>query len=159
MNLSVRQGTHGRGVFTEEPIPAGTTIIRFTGPFLRYQETTAATFALQIGPDLYIGASGNADDFVNHSCDPNAGLVINGTAVDLLAIRDIAAGEEVFFDYSTTLDEDDFTMSCLCGTPGCRKVIRDGKYLPREVWDRYLQLGIIPEYVRKSRERLQGRTP
>ena len=159
MKLAVRQGTHGRGVFTEEPIPAGAKITSFTGPFLHYAETSPATYALQIGPDLYIGASGNVDDFVNHSCDPNAGLTIDGTTVELHAIRDIAAGEEIFFDYSTTLDEDDFTMSCLCGAPSCRRVIRDGKYLPRETWVRYLRLGIIPEYVRKSRERIEGGTP
>jgi SET domain-containing protein len=151
MKLVVRNGTHGRGVFTEELIPASSLIIRFSGPFLRYNQTTASTYALQIGPDLYIGASGGLDDFINHSCDPNAGLQITGTTADLHAIRDIQAGEEIFFDYSTTLDEDDFTMSCLCGAPSCRRTIRDGKYLPEEVWRRYLGLGIIPEYVQRSR--------
>jgi SET domain-containing protein len=151
MKLVVRNGTHGRGVFTEELIPASSLIIRFSGPFLRYNQTTASTYALQIGPDLYIGASGGLDDFINHSCDPNAGLQITGTTADLHAIRDIQAGEEIVFDYSTTLDEDDFTMSCLCGAPSCRRTIRDGKYLPHEVWRRYLALGIIPEYVQRSR--------
>ncbi len=155
MKLVVRNGTHGRGVFTEELIPASTLIIRFSGPFLRYNQTTASTYALQIGPDLYIGASGGLDDFINHSCDPNAGLQITGTTADLHAIRDIQAGEEIFFDYSTTLDEDDFTMSCLCGAPSCRRTIRDGKYLPEEVWRRYLGLGIIPEYVQRSRAGLR----
>ncbi len=32
------------------------------GPLLRYSDTSADTLALQIGPDLYIGASGEADD-------------------------------------------------------------------------------------------------
>ena len=154
MKLVVRSGTHGRGVFTEELIPAGTRIIRFVGPFLRYAETSASTYALQIGPDLYIGASGGLDDFINHSCEPNAGLRIEGTTVDLHAIRDIAAEEEVLFDYSTTLDEDDFTMSCSCGAPSCRKLIGDGKYLPESVWQRYMGLGIIPEYVQRSRAAL-----
>ena len=154
MKLVVRSGTHGRGVFTEEPIPAATWIIRFTGPFLRYAQTSASTYALQIGPDLYIGASGEPDDFINHSCEPNSGLRIDGTTVDLYAIRDIAAGEEILFDYSTTLDEDDFTMSCQCGAPSCREIIGDGKYLPEAVWQRYLALGIIPEYVTRSRAAL-----
>jgi SET domain-containing protein len=155
MKLAVKNGTHGRGVFTEEPIRASSLIIRFTGPFLRYAETSAATYALQIGPDLYIGASGGFDDYINHSCDPNAGLRIAGTAADLYAIRDIAAGEEIFFDYSTTLDEDDFTMRCLCGAPGCRGTIRDGKYLPEDVWLKYVCLGIIPDYVQRSRSALR----
>jgi uncharacterized protein len=151
MSLIVKQGTHGRGVFAQDPIPAGTKIIRFTGPFLRYKETTPQTYALQIGPDLYIGASGGMDDFINHSCEPNAGFHIEGTTADLYAIRDIAPGEEILFDYSTTLDEDDFEMPCHCGQPTCRKLIRDGKYLPEDVWQKYLRLGILPEYVRQHR--------
>lgn len=155
MELDVKQGTHGRGTFAAEPIRSGQRILRFTGPFLRYKDTSDQTLALQIGRDLYIGASGGPDDFVNHSCDPNAGIRIDGTTAELFAIRDIAVGEEIFFDYSTIIDEDDFTMSCLCGTPGCRRTISDGKYLPEKVWQRYERLGILPEYVRKSREQIR----
>ncbi|HEY9595280.1 MAG TPA: SET domain-containing protein-lysine N-methyltransferase [Spirochaetia bacterium] len=155
MRLVVRKGTEGRGVFTEEPIPAGVLIMRFTGPFLRYDQTSVDTYALQIGPDLYIGESGGLDDLVNHSCEPNAGFHIEGTDADLYAIRAIAPGEEILFDYSTTLDEDDFTMACRCGTPSCRSLIRDGKYLPDDVWSRYMELRIIPSYVQESRARLR----
>jgi hypothetical protein len=154
MGLVVRKGTHGRGVFTDAPIVAETRIIQFTGPLLRYAETTPQTYALQVGPDMYIGESGGLDDIFNHSCEPNSGMRIDGIRADLYAIRDIAAGEEICFDYSTTLDEDDFTMPCVCGTPSCRKIIRDGKYLPEETWQRYLRLGILPEYVRAHRSLL-----
>jgi len=159
MGLVIGKGTHGRGVFADAPIPAGTWIIRFTGPLLHYADTTPQTYALQVAPDLYIGESGGADDIFNHSCEPNAGLRIEGIQADLYAIRDIATGEEICFDYSTTLDEDDFTMPCLCGAPSCRKVIRDGKYLPEDTWQRYLRLGILPQYVRAHRSLLQGRDP
>jgi len=152
--LAIRSGTHGQGVFAEEPIQAGALIIVFTGPLLRYAQTSPSTYALQIARDLYIGASGGMDDLINHSCEPNAGLSIRGTAADLRAIRDIAVGEEILFDYSTTLDEDDFTMSCQCEAASCRRIIRDGKYLPEDVWQRYLALGIIPEYVQRSRAAL-----
>ena len=115
MALIVRAGVHGRGVFTDAAVPAGALLIAFTGPLLRYAETTPETLALQIAPDLYLGGSGGPDDCVNHSCAPNSGLVIRGTDVKLIAIRDIAAGEELFFDYSTTMDEDDFEFDCACG--------------------------------------------
>lgn len=150
----VKQGTSGKGVFATAPFKAGELILRYTGPLLRYAQTTPQTYALQIAPDLYIGESGDFDDFVNHSCDPNAGLIIDGLDVRLCAIRDIAAGEEITFDYSTTLDEDDFEFDCLCGSPQCRQRIRDGKHLPPEVWQRYLKLGIVPEYVKRSREQI-----
>src|SRR4051794_22216368 len=123
MELIVRETEHGRGVFAGKPIPAGAHLIRFTGPLLSYAQTSPQTYALQVGPDVYIGASGGPDDFINHSCEPNAGFRIEGTAADLHAIRDIAAGEEILFDYSTTLDEDDFEMECWCGAAGCRRRI------------------------------------
>jgi SET domain-containing protein len=156
MNLEVRGGTEGRGVFAGEPIPEGTLIASFTGPFLRYAETSAATYALQIAPDLYIGESGGVDDLFNHSCDPNAGVFISGTTAELRAIRAITPGEEIAFDYSTTLDEEDFTMACRCGSPSCRGVIGDGRDLPNAVWDRYRGLGILPDYVVESRRKKAG---
>jgi len=151
MKLAVREGTHGRGVFAGEPISDGALIARFSGPFLRYAQTSATTYALQIGPDLYIGESGGVDDLFNHSCDPNAGVKITGTSAELRAIRDIVPGEEIAFDYSTTLDEGDFTMPCRCGSPACRHLIGDGRDLPQSVWERYMKLGILSDYVVRSR--------
>ena len=120
--------------------------MQYVGPLLKYEQTSPTTLAVQIGPDLYIGASGKADDFVNHSCDPNAGLLIDGTHVRLVAIREIAQGEQITFDYSTTMDEDDFEFDCRCGSPACRGRIRDFKYLPAELRFRYFRLGIVPKY-------------
>jgi SET domain-containing protein len=156
MKLEIREGTEGRGVFAGEPISEGTLIAPFTGPFLRYAETNVDTYALQIGPDLYIGESGGVDDLFNHSCEPNAGVIVSGTTAELRAIRAIAAGEEIAFDYSTTLDEGDFTMVCRCGLPSCRGVIGDGRDLPQAVWDRYRTLGILPDYVIQSRLKKTG---
>jgi hypothetical protein len=44
-------------------------------------------------------------------------------------------------------------MACQCGSPSCRKIIGDGKYLPDGVWQRYLGLGILPDYVCARREK------
>jgi hypothetical protein len=48
--------------------------------------------------------------------------------------------------------EDDFEMTCRCGSTRCRGLVRDGKHLPEDVWRRYVALGIIPDYVQRSRE-------
>jgi SET domain len=146
MKLFVADGVAGRGVFAAEPFAAGAHLLDFTGPLLRYHQTNAQTLALQIGPDLYLGASGEMDDCVNHNCDPNAGLRIAGLEVELIALRDIAAGQEICFDYSTTMDEDDFEMPCRCGAAACRKIIRDFKHLPADLKRRYAALGIVPKY-------------
>jgi hypothetical protein len=146
MNLVIKDGVSGRGVFATSPIPAGSHLVDFTGPLLRYAQTSPTTLALQIGPDLYLGASGGLDDCVNHSCRPNAGLQVSGLTVKLIAIADIPAGAEICFDYSTTMDEDDFQMPCRCGIAQCRKLVRDFKHLPPDLQRRYANLGVVPEY-------------
>ena len=146
MKYFVRDCGTGRGVFAGEMIPGRSVIMRYSGPLLRYEQTSPATLALQIGPDLYMGESGAADDFVNHCCDPNAGMLINGQDVQLIALREIAVDEQITFDYSTTMDEDDFEFDCLCGSPLCRGRIRDFKHLPAIVKNRYFKLGVVPSY-------------
>ena len=147
--LAVRACDTGEGVFATAAIAAGRALLRYHGPLLRYAQTTPQTLAVQVGPDLYLGASGGPDDFVNHSCDANAGLVIvgdDGADVTLVALRDIAPGEQVTFDYSTTMDEDDFEFDCQCGAAACRGRMRDFKHLPPAVKRRYADLGVVPAY-------------
>jgi SET domain-containing protein len=149
MKLIVKEGVAGRGVFAGEGIAKGSEVIEYSGPLLKYEETSPTTLAVQIGEGVYMGASGGPDDYVNHSCEPNCGLVIEGGKVSLVAIRDIGEGEELYFDYSTTMDEDDFEMPCRCGVASCRGVVRDFKHLPEGLKRRYVGLGIVPEYNRR----------
>ncbi len=54
--------------------------------------------------------------YTNHSCDPN--VAIQGQIV-LVAMRDIALGEELTIDWATT-DDLDYEIECNCGSSGCR---------------------------------------
>lgn len=64
---------------------------------------------------------GNAARFINHSCDPNAELqrwqVKGYTRIGIFALRDIAAGEEITYDYQFFTAEE---TACRCGTAKCR---------------------------------------
>src|SRR3990172_3489451 len=109
---------HGRGVFAREQIHAGEPIFTFTGQLLKRAEVREQDYHLQVGADLYLGASGEADYYVNHSCEPNAGF---RDGLVLVARRDISTGEEITWDYSTAIDEDDFPgFACCCGATACR---------------------------------------
>ena len=62
------------------------------------------------GEDLYSGRGRAAvvlgyASLLNHSAEPNCRLVrhIEALAMDVIALRDIAAGEELRFDYNMTL--------------------------------------------------------
>jgi len=73
-------------------------------------------------------------DYVNHSCQPNAGL--SGQIV-LLALRDIAAGEEVCYDYATSDSCPYHEFECACGSPQCRGWVTGSDWKRPELWERY----------------------
>jgi len=104
-----------------------------------------------------MGPSGGLDDFFNHPCNPNSGLKIqNGKAI-LVAIKNIKSGEEITWDYSTTMNEDDWEMDCVCGSKNCRGRIRDFKYLPENVQQKYINLRIVPKYILENLKRNHGK--
>lgn len=80
------------------------------------------------------GLAQSAADWINHSCDPNAG--IRGQ-VSIVAMRRIHPGEEVCIDYAMcpTPRADDF--SCACGSPRCRGHVSSDDWLLPEIQQRY----------------------
>ena len=97
--------------------------------------------------DAWMWSSGGVDDLVNHSCDPNTGLWQQGGHTYLMSLRPIAAGEELFFDYSTSMVDEPWSMQCLCGTAACRGVIANFLDLPAPVRERYARMGLLPEHA------------
>jgi SET domain-containing protein len=71
--------------------------------------------------------------YTNHSCDPN--IALQGQIV-FVAMRDIAAGEELTHDWATT-DDDDDTMTCHCGSPRCRGTVSGKDWKRRDLQERY----------------------
>eukprot|EP00505_MAST-04D_sp_SCG-Rhode-Island_P000847 Stramenopile-MAST_4_protein_847 len=71
-------------------------------------------------------ARGNIASRLSHSCNPNCGTVtvsVDGKyVIAVFALRDIAYGEELSFDYGAfTEDKDEHKMAtCLCGTSECK---------------------------------------
>ncbi|MFG6283672.1 SET domain-containing protein-lysine N-methyltransferase [Sphingomonas sp. S6] len=145
--------THiGKAVFAAQGFAQAETIVRFSGPIVPAARlpqglSGASDRYLQIGRDRYMGPSGRIDDLINHSCSPNAGLRFTDDGVFLVALRPIAPGEEIAWDYSTTLADPDWSMQCACGSPECRGVIRALALLPVEVQDRYRAMGIVAPYL------------
>jgi hypothetical protein len=73
-------------------------------------------------------------DYVNHSCNPNAGL---SGQIGLVAMRDIKIGEEVCFDYAMcdTMPYDEF--DCGCGSANCRGHVSGNDWQKPELQKRY----------------------
>ena len=150
----------GEGLFARQRIRQAGMILRFTGPIVSGPDARMKGEnpfnLLQIGPSEYIDLE-HPGVFLNHSCAPNAG-VVDDTVV--IALRDIAPGEEITFDYSTTMSEQFETMECLCGLPNCRRVIGDFHELPRTLKDRYLAARLVQRFiVAEHRDRQRGNRP
>src|SRR3954453_21519682 len=131
----------GTGVFARVPIAAGTTVAAFGGAAVDRRELAELGDAvqhhsLQIDDELYLASIEPFDpaDYVNHSCDPNCGIV---GSVLLVAMRDIAADEEICFDYAMTDSDDYDQFVCGCGSALCREVVSGDDWKVPELRDRY----------------------
>ena len=158
MDLILGQSKLGRAVFSNRNFKKGKLIIEFKGEPMKRKDlpkliTPEDDRYIQVGKNKYFGPSGDFDDFFNHSCNPNSGIKIIGTGVMLIAIKDIKKGEEITWDYSTTMDEDEWELDCRCKNKNCRKRIRDFKYLPKEIQQKYIKLEIVPKYIIENLKR------
>lgn len=156
---SVRVGDSpvGQAVFAQQAFTAGQEIMEFTGELFERSHLPPVIKPeddryIQIDVDHYFGPSGNYDDLVNHSCNPNAGIRIHAQRVALIAIRDIAPGEEITWDYSTTMYQDSWQMHCACGQSVCRKIIGNFHDIPLATQEKYIQQNIVPDYILATRK-------
>ena len=118
---------HGLGTFACEPFFKGDEIFRLGGfLFLLPERNSAAVMAstsVPLSEEVLLAesASGNKDasDFLNHSCEPNLGFK---DSISLVAIRDIAKGEELVIDYAFWECDPAWKLktSCNCGSTTCR---------------------------------------
>lgn len=119
----------GRGLFAYEPIARGETVAIKGGHIvdsatLHLLPVRLQNSEIQIAEGFHLVALTESEYegvmlFLNHSCEPNVGFAGN---VVLVAMRDIAAGEELTTDYAL-FDASDDEMPCHCGAAGCRRVI------------------------------------
>ena len=127
-------GTHEKGIFAKSEIKKGDHIITFSGPLLHRSEVDFNDYHLQVGEEHYLGPSRDLDDYINHSCSPNSGF---SEGLKLIALTDIAIGEEITWDYSTAIDEPGFPgIPCRCGSNVCRGEITSYRHLPAEIQGR-----------------------
>ncbi len=126
-------GIHGKGVFVNTFIPAGSRLIEYKGERISDEEcyvdddASAHTFLYMMDNDEIIdgGRNGNAARWINHSCDPNCEAVEEDGRVFMDTVRPIESGDEVTIDYNLYL-EVRYTAAlkreyaCGCGTMQCR---------------------------------------
>jgi uncharacterized protein len=137
MRLIIRSsGIHAAGCFALEPIRKGVKVVEYTGERMPHDDADKLYEGL---PYTYLFGTSEGDIvidgfgmamYVNHSCEPNCETEeeVDGS-VWIISSRDIAAGEELTYDY--LLYEGDGDAPCTCGSKKCRGSMYSPKELAR----------------------------
>ena len=151
---------HGRGLFAVEALARGEVVCVKGGHVFdrrRLEELTQrlGPAEIQIGEDLFIGPVREDERdgsmiFSNHSCEPN--IAVRGE-ITFVALRDIAAGEELTHDWATT-DDDGYEMECRCGAPSCRRTVTGQDWRRADLQEKYGRH--FSSYLLEKIERLRG---
>lgn len=156
VRLAVKDsGIHGYGVFAQEPIRKGQFIAELRGSRITYQtsvhgQSNRYSDWIGIGDDTWIDP---IDEFqyLNHSCNPNAGLK-GSRKLKLYALRRIEAGEEITIDYSTTESDPDYCFENLePAHEHYRQFVGPVQSLPVDTYKRYFPL--IPKHFQRVYEK------
>jgi len=150
---------HGRGVYAGRPLSKGERVIEYKGELITWRECDRRPpsdpddphhtffFSLSDGKHVIDAAvGGNAAKWINHCCEPNceAEEDEDDRRVFIVARRDIAAGEELNYDYGLILDgrigaQDRKNYQCRCGANKCRGTmlaIKPGRAKAKRVPDK-----------------------
>ncbi|KAF0982078.1 hypothetical protein FDP41_011939 [Naegleria fowleri] len=119
-----------KGEFITEYVGEVISINRFEKRTSRKYHKSLHHYCMNLNENEIIDATwmGNIGRFINHSCDPNACTQVwsvNGyDRVGIFAIRDIAFGEEITYNYHFTIYDDKSEQQvCKCGADTCSGVI------------------------------------
>lgn len=154
----------GNGVFTNKEIKKGQTICFLEGELCSLYEMIKlvdegkenASDPLGVDDEEYIDLN-ELSRTINHSCNPNS--FIKGKN-ELVALKDIKKGEEITYDYSTTMNDNEekivkagsrlWTCKCNCGANNCRHIIDQFKTLPKERQEFYIKNRFMPNFMLKK---------
>jgi SET domain-containing protein len=128
MGLIIRSSAiHASGCYTTTAIRKGQRVTEYTGPRLTRAE---ADLAYKNSPITYLFGLGDGSVvidgqcmamYINHSCSPNCETIEEDGRVWINAIRNIAPGEEITYDYCLyDSSPGDGEALCNCGSAKCR---------------------------------------
>ncbi len=100
---SVKKSSAGLGLFASADIPKGACIIEYVGRVIKGEEeyTSRSKYLFEINSRKTIDGRdrSNTARYINHSCRPNAEIVIHNSRAFIFATRKISSGEEICYDY------------------------------------------------------------
>jgi SET domain-containing protein len=139
MALMIRSSAiHAAGCYTTTAIRKGARVAEYTGhPMTKEEadqlhEDSPVTYLFGLGDGSMVIDGHSAAMFINHSCRANCETEEIDGRVWIMALRNIAAGEEITYDYCLYDGGEDDEAICNCGAKKCRGTM----YSPEEVKSR-----------------------
>lgn len=136
-----RNVTGGKAVYARDVIESGELIAVWTGRIVSTEELEELPddirrHTVQVEERLYLASHGpdEGPDFINHSCEPNAGL---DGQVAIVALHRIQPGEEVTIDYAMCDGSSYDEFECECGSTLCRGRVTGEDWRNPALWERY----------------------
>jgi hypothetical protein len=149
--IEIRDGRLGKAIHATQAIEAGRCVLKGWGGRIAHR----SRHSIQVDHDRHVVIPGPIE-LINHSCEPNCGVLIRPEAesLEIYSLRPIAEGEELSTDYASFEYEILFMPGrCLCGSPICRGKITGYKDLPAK---RKAALGrYIARYLREMDVRVE----
>ena len=141
---STQPGLSGQGVKSValRDINPGETIFREKGEL----HTHPSVHSIQIGESTHCQIDGEGR-FTAHSFSPNCGIIIsptNASPIEFVALRAIAQGDDLSFDYTTT-EWDMMDGGFVDATTG--QPVRGFKYLSDAQRTKLLDAGLLPKHI------------
>jgi SET domain-containing protein len=127
MGLIIRSSAiHAAGCYTTTAIRKGERVAEYTGRRLTKDEADALyknssiTYLFGLGDGSVVIDGHCTAMFINHSCDPNCESIEEDGHIWITAIRNVAPGEEITYDYCLYDSVDGDEALCNCGAAKCR---------------------------------------
>ena len=150
-------GKGGDGVFARQEIASGELLAVWDGIIVPYERLirlprAVRQHSVQVEESLYQAPNRAPEpvDYINHSCNPNAGM---SGQIAVVAMREIAPGEEICIDYAMVDGSPYDEFECHCGEPECRGAVTGDDWTLPDLWERYR--GYFSPYLQRRIETLQ----
>lgn len=137
--IEVRDNAGFKGVYAKQAIKRDSIIFHLKGTI----STRPSKYTIQLGSNQHLNfpairrPNNDVDycwQYLNHCCEPNGYL--NTAERTFRALRDIAPGEEISFNYLTTESEMAEPFNCFCGSTHCFGFIQGRNFLTLEQAER-----------------------
>lgn len=142
--------TEQKTLFSLSAFLEGSRISPFSPAFISEK---ASYLTVQIANKKHIALHPYFLQYINHGCNPNC--FFDTSTFQVIALRNIAVGEEFTFFYPSTEWEMANTFNCYCNQPKCIGVIKGAAYIPEEILKNYKLSNYIKSKIKYRQRKLK----